>query len=167
MERRDVILGGLVLLGGLAVSRAALELPAGAVNDPLGPRGFPLLLGAGLAVCGVVLAATSLRGTRPDAAVASDVTDADEARMPYSWWRVSGAVAASLAYVLALIPLGALLASIGYAAALLVLQGRSGRREAAATAVAFPFFVYVLLDVVLGVPLPPGPLEPLIRLLGI
>jgi putative tricarboxylic transport membrane protein len=80
---------------------------------------------------------------------------------------VSGAIAASVAYVLALIPLGALFATMAYALALLLLQGRTSRREAAAVAVAFPLFVYFLFDVVLGVPLPGGPLEPVLRRLGV
>jgi putative tricarboxylic transport membrane protein len=167
IERRAVVLGGLVLLGGLAVARAALELPAGTASDPLGPRGFPLLLGAGLAACGAVLAAASLRSSVPDTAVSTGVTPDDEERAPYSWPRVSGAIAASVAYVLALIPLGALFATMAYALALLLLQGRTSRREAAAVAVAFPLFVYFLFDVVLGVPLPGGPLEPVLRRLGV
>lgn len=166
MDRRDLILGVLVMLGGLAVISAAFGLPAGTATDPLGPRGFPLLLGVGLAACGAVLAATPLRWARPDTEP-MEVTAHDDARAPFSWPRVGGAVAASLAFVFALVPLGALLTSIGYALALLLLQGRTGRREAAATAIAFPLLVYLLLDAVLGVPLPAGPLEPLVRALGI
>ncbi|HUG07074.1 MAG TPA: tripartite tricarboxylate transporter TctB family protein [Candidatus Limnocylindria bacterium] len=154
------------MLGGLAVIRAALELPPGTATDPLGPRGFPLLLGAGLAACGAALLVTSVRVAGREAAT-STVTTEDEARLPYSWRRVSGAVAATVVYILALVPLGALLASMGYALALLLLQGRTGRREAVVTVVAFPVFVYVLVGVLLGVPLPAGPLEPLLRWLRI
>jgi putative tricarboxylic transport membrane protein len=166
IDRRELVLGALVLLGGLAVIRSALELPTGTAADPLGPRGFPVLLGAGLAACGAALIVTSLRVAGRDAAT-STVTTEDEARLPFSWRRLSGAVAVTAVYVFALVPLGALLASTGYALALLLLQGRTGRREAAVTVVAFPLFVYVLVDVLLGVPLPPGPLEPLLRQLGI
>lgn len=163
MDRQDVVLGALVSLGGLALTRAALELPAGTVNDPLGPRGLPLLLGIGFAVSGAVLAATAL-GAAPRGTDSTEVS-ADDARAPYSWRRVSGAVAASIAYVLVFVPLGALLATIGYAIALLRLQGRTTRREVAAVAIAFPLGVYLLFDVVLSVPLPAGLLEPLFRLL--
>lgn len=165
IDRRELFLGALVLLCGLAVIRAGLELPPGSETDPLGPRGFPLLLGAGLAACGAALIVASVRVTGPDAA--TTVPTDDEARRPYSWRRVSGAVAATVVYVFALVPLGALLASMGYALALLLLQGGTGRREAAVTVVAFPLFVYVLVDVLLGVPLPAGPLEPLLRRLGL
>jgi len=166
IDRRELVLGALVLLGGLAVIGAALELPPGSATDPLGPRGFPLLLGAGLAACGAALIVASVRVAGIDAAATTVTTD-DEVRLPYSWRRVGGAVAATVVYVLALVPLGALLSSMGYALALLLLQGGTGRREAAVTVVAFPLFVYVLVDVLLGVPLPPGPLEPLLRWLGI
>lgn len=167
LSRPDVVLGLLLLVGGLALIRASFGLPAGTPTDPLGPRGFPLLLGLGLAGCGIALAVASLRtfGKETPAGGATEV-DA-EIRAPYSWPRLGGAVAASAAYVVLLVPLGALFATIAYALALLLIQGPAGRREAAATAVGFPLVVYVLFDVLLGIPLPAGPLEPLLRRLGI
>lgn len=150
-----------MLVGGLALIRAALELPPGTATDPLGPRGFPFLLGAGLAACGAIQLLTAVRLGGRTAVTPSAIEE--ETRLPFSSRRVSGAIAATAVYVFALVPLGAPLASMGYALALLLLQGRTGRREAALTVVAFPVFVYLLVGVLLGVPLPTGPLEPLLR----
>jgi putative tricarboxylic transport membrane protein len=166
IDRREIVIGALVLLGGVAVIRASFDLPPGTATDPLGPRGFPLMLGAGLAACGVVLIVASLRVAARIAAAPAVPTPDDEIRLPYSWRQMGGAVAATVVYVFALVPLGALISSMGYALALLLLQGRPGRREAVATVVVFPLFVFLLIDTLLGVPLPAGPLEPLLRQLG-
>ncbi|MGH2450753.1 MAG: tripartite tricarboxylate transporter TctB family protein [Candidatus Limnocylindria bacterium] len=166
--RRDAVVGLVLALAGLAVLRASIELPAGTPGDPLGPRGFPLLLGAGLAACGLVLLAAPLtaRWRRPAPTLAETLADEEE-RAPLSWPRAVAAVGATAVYLAALVPLGALLATVAYALALLLIQGGVGRRAIAATAVAFPLVLILLFGVALGIPLPAGPLEPLFLRLGL
>ncbi|HUG56256.1 MAG TPA: tripartite tricarboxylate transporter TctB family protein [Candidatus Limnocylindrales bacterium] len=166
--RRDAVVGLVLTVAGLAVLRASIELPAGTPGDPLGPRGFPLLLGAGMAACGLVLLAAPLaaRWRRPAPALAEVVVD-DEERAPLSWPRAAATVAATAAYLAALVPLGALFATVLYALALLLIQGGVGWRGIAATAVAFPLLLILLFGVALGIPLPAGPLEPLFLRLGL
>jgi hypothetical protein len=52
----------------------SLEIPLGVQTDPLGPRVFPMALGLGMLVCGLLLAASEVlfRGQSPVPGLLSD-----------------------------------------------------------------------------------------------
>jgi hypothetical protein len=74
-----------------------------------------------------------------------------------------GAIALTALYLAVLVPAGYLLATPPYLAGLLLVQGRVTARTLLLTALGLPAVLYALFAVVMRVPLPVGPLEPLLR----
>jgi putative tricarboxylic transport membrane protein len=160
--RADGVIGALLLAGGIAVAAWARGLPAGGPNDPLGPRGFPALLGAGLAGCGLVLLGQTLgRGRGAGRAPARD--GRGEADGPVAVPRLLGGVLLTGLCVVTLEPLGYLVATPLFLATLLWLQGGVRARIVLATSLGVPLALYLLFARLMGVPLPLGLLEPLTR----
>ncbi len=149
----------LVLVGlGLGVLVLAFGLPPATAADPVGPRGFPALLGLVMLACGVAL------GVAPGRARSAIAPEGDaEARGALALRPLFGAIGLTAAYLAVLEPAGYLLATPPYLAALLLIQGRVAPRAFVLTVVGVPAVLYVLFAVAMRVPLPPGPLEPLLR----
>jgi putative tricarboxylic transport membrane protein len=142
----------LALIGlGLGVLVLAFQLPQATAADPVGPRGFPALLGLVVLACGVALAVLPQK--------AGDA----EPRGALAPRPLLGAIALTAAYLAVLEPAGYLLATPPYLAALLLVQGGVKPRAMILTALGVPAVLYVLFAVAMRVPLPPGPLEPLLR----
>jgi putative tricarboxylic transport membrane protein len=149
----------LVLVGlGVGVLALAFGLPPATVADPVGPRGFPALLGLVMLACGVALGAAARRA--PPAGVPEEDT---EARGALALRPLFGAIGLTAVYLAVLEPAGYLLATPPYLAALLLVQGRVAPRAFVLTVLGVPAVLYVLFAVAMRVPLPPGPLEPLLR----
>lgn len=55
MLKSDRIFGALVVLGALAYIAGALQTPTSFMSDPVGPKTFPILIGAVAAICGMVM----------------------------------------------------------------------------------------------------------------
>jgi putative tricarboxylic transport membrane protein len=129
-----------ILLGAGAIWHAqTLNVPFAA--DPVGPRVFPTIIGAVLALAGCVLA------IRPG-----------RVELEFGTWRRALVVlVASLIYPLLLLPLGFILATtlLCFAGA---LAFRARPLPAAMSAVATSITFFVLLDTLLDLPLPRGPL---------
>jgi putative tricarboxylic transport membrane protein len=149
----------LVLVGlGLGVLALAFQLPPATAADPVGPRGFPALLGLVILACGVALGV--LRRRAPTA----DAPEDAEARGVLAPRPLLGAIGLTAAYLAVLEPAGYLLATPPYLAALLLVQrGRVTPRAFVLTVLGVPAVLYALFAVAMRVPLPPGPLEPLLR----
>jgi putative tricarboxylic transport membrane protein len=149
----------LVLVGlGLGVLVLAFQLPPATTADPVGPRGFPALLGLVILACGVALGVTARRA--PAAGVSDEDAEARGALAPRSLF---GAIGLTAAYLAVLEPAGYLLATPPYLGALLLVQGRVTPRAFVLTVLGVPAVLYALFAVAMRVPLPPGPLEPLLR----
>ncbi|HET6373026.1 MAG TPA: tripartite tricarboxylate transporter TctB family protein [Candidatus Polarisedimenticolia bacterium] len=138
---------------GIAVLGLALRLPPATVQDPVGPRGFPGLLGLIVLACGVALAVTRPASTEANV----------EPRGALAPRSALGAIGLTALYLAVLEPAGYLLATPPYLAALLLAQGRVTRRAFVLTALGVPAVLYLLFAVLMRVPLPPGPLEPWLR----
>jgi putative tricarboxylic transport membrane protein len=153
MSRTEGVIGSLVTLGGLGLVVWAWQLPAGHDRDPLGPRGFPLLVGLALVVCGLALLGLAWRGRI--AAVAIPL-DADG---PLAPGQLLGGIALTALYVWALEPLGYLLATPPFLAAILVLQGGVRLPAFLWTVLALPAALFLVFAGLMKVPLPLGVLE--------
>lgn len=149
-------IGVVLLLFAAWVLAAAMQLPAGASQDPLGPRGFPLLLGIGLALSGATVLVGAL------AARSSGAAESEEAG-PFSPIRFAGAIALSGAYVAALEPAGFLVATPLYMAGLAVLHGGVPPLRVLIASAGLTLALFALLSLLLGVSLPPGVLEGALR----
>ena len=160
--RRDLVVAAVLVLVGLAVIGLALRVEPGVETDPLGSRAFPLALGAGIAVCGLLLGASTALGDRwaTSAAVFLESADDDASEGGLlSPWRLIGAIGLTAAYLIAFERLGYLLATPAYVVAILLLQtGTVGRAFLTA-----PVFVTVALYAAfrfgLLIPVPDGILE--------
>lgn len=152
--RGEGVVAAVLACFGVGVLALSSGLPAATTADPVGPRGFPSLLGLVLLACGVALWFGSRAG--------SPVEEAPEhGRLaPGS---LLGAIACTALYLAVLEPAGYLLATPPYLAALLLLQGRVTARAFVLTVLGLPAALYALFAVAMRVPLPAGPLEPLLR----
>lgn len=150
------IAGAVVTLGFGALvlyASGAYQVRVGALP---GPGMYPRIVGWGI----VVLAALWLiRSIRERFALEADTEPApDRAAL------VRGALslAAIFAFAFALRPLGYLLSALTLVTALVVLA-QGSRRKAIVTGIAFAVGSQLLVTVGLGIPLPLGVLEPLLR----
>lgn len=142
----------LALVGlGLGVLALAFQLPHATAADPVGPRGFPALLGLVVLVCGVTL------GVVPQKAGDAEPRGALAPRPLF------GAIGLTAAYLAVLEPAGYLLATPPFLAGLLLVQGRVAPRAFVLAVLGIPVVLYALFAVAMRVPLPPGPLEPFLR----
>lgn len=154
----------LVVFGGTVVA-LALEIPRGVLTDPLGPRFFPMALGAGIVLCGLLLAAAELlfRGEPPVAGPLSDPgPEGEEDAGPFSLARFLGAIAATTLYVAAFEPLGYLLATPPYVVAILLMHGGTSKRALLIAPFLITIVLYVTFRFGLLIPVPDGPLESLL-----
>jgi putative tricarboxylic transport membrane protein len=152
MTRADRVIGAFLVLGGLGVMAWAWQLPAGTPQDPVGPRGFPALLGLGLAVCGLVLLVARARPEAPPVA-------AGEGGGPAVAARLVGGVALVGLYVWVLEPLGYLVATPLFLAVALGLQGGVPLRALLWTSLGLPAALYLFFAGIMKIPLPLGLLE--------
>jgi putative tricarboxylic transport membrane protein len=156
--RVDRVLAAVLVCLGLGVLALAVRLPAATAADPVGPRGFPALLALVIVACGVALAVV------PEKPLSTGVPEGDgEARGALAPRPLLGAIGLTGAYLAVLEPAGYLLATPPYLAALLLVQGRVTTRAFVLTVLCLPVGLYALFAVIMRVPLPPGPLEPLLR----
>jgi putative tricarboxylic transport membrane protein len=163
LSRRDLAVAAVLVLFGIAVIGLGLRLDAGVQTDPLGPRVFPLALGAAIAVCGLLLAVAAVLGDRwtTSAAVFVEAAhdDASEGEVGSSW-RLIGAIAATAAYLVLFERLGYLLATPGYVAAILLLQPGVRTRAFLTAPVFVTLALYAAFRFGLLIPVPDGILEP-------
>ena len=131
----------LAASGGYLAAALSITAPAGGY-DLVGPRTFPLAIGAGLAASALWIGCVA---GRPAAPASMD-------------WRAAGASAAVfLAYLACLVPLGYPLATTAFIVAeSRALGSRAWRRDLAAGAV-IAAAAYLAFRLLLGIRLPAGP----------
>lgn len=162
---KDLIAAAVLVVFGAYIVAVGLKIPLGVATDPLGPRTFPVALGAGIAVCGILLAASALvfRGVPRQRTPTLDVDEDEVAEAgAASPARLIGAIAVTGAYLLLFEPLGYLLSTPLYVLAVLLLHGGAPRRALAITPVAVTLVLYATFKYGLLIPLPEGLLEPLL-----
>ena len=133
-----------VLVGGFAIDE-------GTSYQAVGPRVFPVLVGAGMCLVSAIGVVQAFRGT--------DTEQIDQLREEIGathWPSVLLLVAALIGYVLLLTPLGYWQSTtVFFVAVARVLGSRSLIRDAV-VGLVLALAVYVLFDRLLGISLPPG-----------
>lgn len=166
--RRDVRAAAVLIAFGLWIVTIALRIPLGVPTDSLGPRAFPVALGAGIAICGVLLASGALlfRGTLQRVRLPGE-PDADDdgtaGAGSFSPARLIGAIAVTGGYLAVFEPLGYLLATPVYVLAIMLLHGGAPPRSLAITPPLVTVVLYAVFRFGLLIPIPEGILEPLLR----
>ena len=155
--RRDLACA-LTLLGLAGLYYAlARDLGQTALSDAVGPAGLPLIYASVLAAVAVLLGAAALlearRRPRSDAAAPENV-EHRKIELGFRLWRAFGTLAIGLVYL-------AIVSFIGYAfatalaiAAMAIYQGERVSWRLVVVAGVGAAALYVLFDLVLGVPLP-------------
>ncbi|MCX4831040.1 tripartite tricarboxylate transporter TctB family protein [Streptomyces sp. NBC_01016] len=141
------------LATGIAVLALAFAIPTPALAEgtDVGPRAFPLLIGAGLTVTAAVNAVQCFRGSDP----AQDEQAREEARVT-EWRPVVLLLATLAAYVLTLEFFGYWqTTAVLFVAVARILGSRRIRRDLL-IGLVLALATYLLFDQLLGIHLPPG-----------
>ena len=160
--RRELAVAAFLVAFGGAVIAVAGTIEPGVHTDPLGPRAFPIALGAGIGLCGLLLGAAALvsRGQPGQAGPLADPSPAEEAEGgPFSPARLIGAIVATAAYTAAFGPLGYLLATPPYVAGIILIHGGARRRSLLVAPFLVTLVLYVTFRFGLLIPVPGGILE--------
>ncbi|MBI4390664.1 MAG: tripartite tricarboxylate transporter TctB family protein [candidate division NC10 bacterium] len=160
--RRELAVAAFLVAFGAGVVALAGRIEPGVQTDPLGPRAFPAALGAGIALCGGLLAGTVLlspgEGGRTGPILEPGPEGEAEAG-PVSPARLLGAIAATAAYVAAFDPLGYLLATPPYVAAIILIHGGAARRALVIAPPLVTVLLYAAFRFGLLIPVPEGILD--------
>ncbi|MBA2449689.1 MAG: tripartite tricarboxylate transporter TctB family protein [Chloroflexi bacterium] len=169
----EVLAAGVVVLLGVWTLWQAMELRQGPGYAAVGPRIFPMVVGVGFLVAGAALLLGGLRRgdpalapapppaslAKPTATSADDALDEDPSAAPTDWPTLAGVAALLAGYVALFLPLGFIISSalllVGGAR---VLGSRSPIRDIAA-GVLVSLAAYLVFTRLLGLELPPGPLD--------
>lgn len=137
------LLGAVCLILGAAFIWGAANIRVGFIVDPLGPRTFPMIIGAVLVLASLYVL------LRPDSE--------PDWPSPGRWLEVGGAVAVLIIYALMLEPLGFVIAT---ALAASTLSWRLGSRPewAFISGIGISFSIYAIFHLILGLSLAKGPL---------
>ena len=131
----------LAASGGYLAAGLSITAPAGGY-DLVGPRTFPLAIGAGLAASAVWIACRPGRPAAPT---------------PMDWRAAAVAALVFLAYLACLVPLGYPLATTAFIVAESRALGSRAWRRDLATGAAIAAAAYLGFRLLLGIRLPAGP----------
>jgi hypothetical protein len=151
MNRKDLLAAAILLSIAGAYGWTTLQIPSSTLDDGVGPRGFPLVLTAALAVVALAIAvravATAQSGTRADA----------DAKEPEARWpRALGVLAFGALYIPAAALFGYWVALFLLLVAVPLYEGARFSWRVPAVAAGGAALFYVLFVVVLGVRQPEG-----------
>lgn len=162
--RRELAVAAFLVAFGGAVMLLARQIWPGVPTDPLGPRAFPAALGAGILLCGLLLGVAVLlfRGLPERTGAFIESGPQEEQAGPFSPVRLVGAVIATGAYIAAFEPIGYLLATPVYVAAIALIHGATPRRALLVAPLLTTVALYVAFRFGLRIPVPEGLLEMLL-----
>lgn len=153
----DVVAGAVVFLFAAVVLVASLRIPdAASRTEVVGPRVLPVTFSGAMAVAALALVVRGLVArARPEAA-ADDDAEGDEPAKPGQARRFLVVAALLLAYIVAFIPVGYLLSTFAFLAAVSTYIDRRRWIRNLVFAAVFAVVVYVAFTRGLQVELPPG-----------
>jgi putative tricarboxylic transport membrane protein len=164
ISRREIAVAVFLAAFGGVVIALTEKIESGVYTDPLGPRVFPYALGVGIAVCGLLLGVGALfRWQAEQAGFLSDAAEEEVKRGPFSPTRLVGAVGATAIYVAAFEPVGYLIATPLYVAAILFIHGGAPQRTVIFAPVVITTVLYLMFRFVLRIPVPSGVLERILQ----
>jgi putative tricarboxylic transport membrane protein len=161
ISRREIAIAVFLAAFGGTVIALSGEIQSGVQTDPLGPRVFPSALGVGIALCGLLLGVGALFRWQPEQSglllVGGGAEEVEKG--PFSPTRLLGAVVATAIYVGAFEPVGYLIATPMYVAAILLIHGGAPSRTLIVAPVVITTVLYLTFRFALRIPVPSGLLE--------
>ncbi|MEV4113931.1 tripartite tricarboxylate transporter TctB family protein [Nonomuraea sp. NPDC049695] len=149
MTQRLVSLG--FLAAAVVVLAQAFAIPQGEGYQAVGPRAFPLLVGAGLAVVSFIGVVQAFRPGTPSAATG----DSEEPEETH-WPSVLLLIGSLVAYALILVPAGYWQATTAFFVAVARVLGSRRLLRDVLVGLVLALATYFLFDRLLGISLPPG-----------
>jgi putative tricarboxylic transport membrane protein len=160
-RRRDLAIAAFLVAIGTMVVALALEIDPGVQTDSLGPRAFPLAMGAAIGACGLLLGIGALapgRWATPSPLLADSVGE-EETAGHFSPMRLFAAVVLTAAYIAVFEPLGYLLATPPYVAAIALAHGGARWRAIVVAPIFITVAFYAAFRFGLLIPVPDGLLD--------
>jgi putative tricarboxylic transport membrane protein len=148
--RTDLVVAAVTGALAIAYLIGAHSIPTLAIGDPLGPRAFPILIGAGLLFSAGLLVVETLRAKK-----AGGPGEA-EASVPPFGRNLLITIGAIIALVLAFEPIGYVLSVLAFLLFLTMLLNRAHPVVNVVASVVLAFGSELLFDSLLGVRLPVG-----------
>ena len=127
-------------------------------GSPIGPRFFPYAVGGLLAVTGLGIAVSALRGYRAPSEGGEDVDDT----VSTDWKTLGTIIGAFTLFALLIQPVGYLLTTIFLFGSVAWILGARRWRGLVAVSLLVPFISYIFFTRVLGIYIPNGILEAII-----
>jgi putative tricarboxylic transport membrane protein len=146
----DRVICAAALLLAAVYLYAAAQIPSLQIGDPLGPKAFPRLLGAGLIVSAVLLFIETVRGDRRETAAPA----AGAKRQTF--WIIAAVVGWTTLYLVLFDKAGYVVASAAYLLGLMAYFNRGKWLANVLTSLLFCVLSYLLFTKALGVALPKG-----------
>lgn len=167
-KRVDLAIAIAVVMVGLIIVYTATSFRPGRFPDPITARGLPYLTGGFMVVAGLVLVARRLSvwSALPGNLIVSEGKE-DDAAYPSRPGRSFAVIAAALAWVLLLRPVGFLLVTPILLGSVLWLMNERRWRRIVGFALGSTLIVWVLFALLLKITLPLGPLTATARSLGL
>lgn len=121
-QRKELLSGAGVLLGGLVLLIAAFRIDEPARSSPgLGPSVLPIVVSSGLILCGIILAVAALRHRDTAPSIEAELLGEDEAveealaeledPEPIPWRSLLVIMAMMVGYAMIFVPLGFILST--------------------------------------------------------
>ncbi len=149
----------IVALGVFVLAVAFSYPPPKVVFDAIGPMGLPKAIGAFLVVGGLVQSVRTALYIRRYGKLAPEEGVQDEPEHPSSRWRALIFIAGCFVFLALMQPLGFLIAMpLAIVSGLWSMDYANWMRRAV-VAIGFTLFAFAMFVLVLGVPLPDGPIE--------
>jgi putative tricarboxylic transport membrane protein len=161
MNKYVDLIGSLVIvaLGVFVLAVAFSYAPPKVVFDAIGPMGFPKAIGAFLVVGGLIQSVRTALYIRRYGKWSPEEGVPDEPEYPSSKWRALIFIAGCFVFLALMQTLGFLISMpLAIFAGLWSMDYANWVRRVI-VAVGFTVFAFAIFELVLGVPLPPGPIE--------
>lgn len=151
------VTGLISIVFGAVYLFMTLRLPDVSVGDPIGPKLFPLLVGLGALLCGILLVVNEIRVNR---AARNDVITVDLSSRRELYGKIGLTILAGIIYGFLLDPVGYLISTFVFMTFILSLVNSLKRMvENIALSLGFSVTTYVVFAILLKLSLPRGVLS--------
>lgn len=156
----NVIVGLGTLLFGAIYTAAAFNLDRATIGNPIEPLLFPIMLGIGMTVCGILLVATAVAEIKKDPVKFKKFKfeRTTDGKIPKDRILIAVTCLAGIVYAVIFEKLGYVISTILFLGLMLFLfRGKSKWRSNIIIALVFSLSVYLLFTKMLTIPLPMMP----------